>query len=319
MIAKYLRYRMWNPFMEQITGVPGVRRLGRTSAGSCFLTSASGGSLRASSRHWPERQWPRLNSRSKAPQPGISFGSSTQVRRFGTRKARSPGLSRRCAISQAEAVRQGAACGRARRPAQEAEKLAATGRIATRIAHEINNPLAGIRETHSASSGMRSPRTARTRLRGTDQKEIDRLARTVRLMYDLHRPNQERKSDVLLEETFQDVVLLLEPLYRQHAVRGDRTAAAAGPHPYSRGGHAASPLQSRDERRRNLAAGRRGPSWDGRGPRGPLLVSVSDQGHGIPDELRDRIFEPFFSTKTGKGVEGEWPGAARRPNSLRKL
>ena len=35
-----------------------------------------------------------------------------------------------------------------------------------------------------------------------------------------------------------------------------------------------------------------------------LLVSVSDQGHGIPDELRDRIFEPFFSTKTGKGAEG---------------
>jgi CheY-like chemotaxis protein len=34
-----------------------------------------------------------------------------------------------------------------------------------------------------------------------------------------------------------------------------------------------------------------------------LLVEVSDNGPGIPDGLRDRIFEPFFSTKeTGKGT-----------------
>ena len=34
-----------------------------------------------------------------------------------------------------------------------------------------------------------------------------------------------------------------------------------------------------------------------------VFVSVSDDGHGIPDDLRDRIFEPFFTTKeVGKGI-----------------
>jgi CheY-like chemotaxis protein/anti-sigma regulatory factor (Ser/Thr protein kinase) len=38
-----------------------------------------------------------------------------------------------------------------------------------------------------------------------------------------------------------------------------------------------------------------------------VIVSVEDTGHGIPDDLRDRIFEPFFSTKprgvgTGLGL-----------------
>ena len=29
-------------------------------------------------------------------------------------------------------------------------------------------------------------------------------------------------------------------------------------------------------------------------------MSVSDEGPGIPEELRSRFFEPFFSTKSGR-------------------
>jgi PAS domain S-box-containing protein len=43
--------------------------------------------------------------------------------------------------------------------------------------------------------------------------------------------------------------------------------------------------------------------------RGPFVkLSVSDTGHGIPDEIRDRIFDPFFSTK--KPGEGTGMGLA---------
>ena len=35
-----------------------------------------------------------------------------------------------------------------------------------------------------------------------------------------------------------------------------------------------------------------------------LVISVSDQGAGIPEELGSRIFEPFFSTKIGRDTEG---------------
>jgi hypothetical protein len=43
--------------------------------------------------------------------------------------------------------------------------------------------------------------------------------------------------------------------------------------------------------------------------RGPFVkLSVSDNGHGIPDEIKDRIFDPFFSTK--KRGEGTGMGLA---------
>lgn len=33
------------------------------------------------------------------------------------------------------------------------------------------------------------------------------------------------------------------------------------------------------------------------------IISVTDSGHGIPPEIRDRIFHPFFTTKdVGKGI-----------------
>ena len=149
----------------------------------------------------------------------------------------------------------------------EAEKLAATGRMAARIAHEINNPLAGIRNAIRLFRDVIPKDCPEHAFVERTDKEIERLARTVRLMYDLHRPNQERKSDVLLEETFQDVVLLLEPLVPAICgARGNRTAGAESPRPYSRGGNAASPLHSCGKRHRSFAAGRSGPSWDGRGP-----------------------------------------------------
>ena len=34
-----------------------------------------------------------------------------------------------------------------------------------------------------------------------------------------------------------------------------------------------------------------------------MVVSVTDQGHGIPDEVAERLFSPFFSTKAeGMGM-----------------
>ncbi len=37
---------------------------------------------------------------------------------------------------------------------------------------------------------------------------------------------------------------------------------------------------------------------------GAIRIAVSDTGHGVPEALRERIFEPFFSTRTGERVVG---------------
>jgi C4-dicarboxylate-specific signal transduction histidine kinase len=40
-----------------------------------------------------------------------------------------------------------------------------------------------------------------------------------------------------------------------------------------------------------------------RGDNGHVLITVADNGPGVPPEIRERIFEPFFTSKpTGQGT-----------------
>jgi PAS domain S-box-containing protein len=40
----------------------------------------------------------------------------------------------------------------------------------------------------------------------------------------------------------------------------------------------------------------------GRNERGDVFVEIRDTGHGVPDSLRERVFEPFFTTRDGAGT-----------------
>ena len=101
----------------------------------------------------------------------------------------------------------------------ETEKLAATGRMAARIAHEINNPLAGIKNAFRLFKDAIPPECPERKYLERTQKEIDRIARIVRELYDLHRPNQEQETHASVDEILSEVAMTLESLSRQHAVR----------------------------------------------------------------------------------------------------
>jgi len=179
----------------------------------------------------------------------------------------------------------------------EIEKLAAKGLMAADIAHEINNPLAGIKNSLLLVKDAVPRDHPHYQYIGLIEKEVSRIAQTVRQMFGLYHPDQEIKKEFMLDKTIYDVVALLgtvwqensveiqvdtksimmempEGLFRQILYNILMNAIEASP----RGGVVKIMTEVNDEM---------------------LTVSISDQGTGIPFEARSRIFEPFFTTKHG--------------------
>jgi len=213
------------------------------------------------------------------------------------------------------------------------EKLAGIGRLAAGVAHEIRNPLGAIGNYVEV---LRN-RGVEPAIIGQMAEEISRIDGIVETLLDYSRP-RAATEDADLNSVAEGT---LEFLGRQGAlkgvtvetrlarelplVRGDRQALEqivvnlvlnardAAPGRRIEIGTVAKEFRPRSEERRNGDVS--GPDstlrhsaprpWRadlGAGVPGALLY-VADEGHGVPDEDRERVFDPFFSTKDpGKGV-----------------
>ncbi|HHO75662.1 MAG TPA: response regulator receiver protein, partial [Deltaproteobacteria bacterium] len=98
------------------------------------------------------------------------------------------------------------------------ERLAATGKLSASIAHEINNPLYGIRSclNHVLSSNDG----------GVDQqfvrlaiKETDRIADLIRNMKTFYLPNEGGAQKININQTLRDVFILNRKYLEEHMVK----------------------------------------------------------------------------------------------------
>ncbi|MFQ5964148.1 MAG: ATP-binding protein [Candidatus Scalinduaceae bacterium] len=189
------------------------------------------------------------------------------------------------------------------RQRMESEKLAAVGRMAARVAHEINNPLGGIKTSFLLIKDAVPENHQYYQYVGMVEKEIGRITRIVRQMFDLCRPNQERPGKFDARATIRDVITMLKYLGEEHSVDINLEPCE----------ESIVVTMSEDMLRQVLfniiknaieASPRVGlVNVAVKISDKALTIIVSDQGSGIPDELRSQIFEPFFTTKS-KGSTG---------------
>jgi PAS domain S-box-containing protein len=190
------------------------------------------------------------------------------------------------------------------------EKLAATGRLAASMAHEINNPLSAV--TNSLYLALLDPSLSDTTRAYLEQAEQE-LARVAAVTTQTLRFHQQSTApqEVDLGEIMDSAFGLFRTRFLSRGITVQREYRCK------------ERLFCCDGELRQVFANLLSNALDATPPGGRVrvrihaarsatgeagvLVTVADTGHGIPKDLQRRVFEPFLSTKaaTGTGL-GLW-------------
>ena len=187
---------------------------------------------------------------------------------------------------------------------RRSERLAALGKLLAGVAHEVRNPLAGIRAiTQLWRRGLGMGEEGFDHL--TD--EVDRLEGIVSRLLQFSRADAQDLSAGDLNAVAAEAARLAEDRAREHGVRVELELAAELPSVDM----AAPALMQllRNLTTNALQVMPRGGvlrvATHSDPSRGTVSASVSDDGPGLSDEVLSHLFEPFFTTKaegTGLGL-----------------
>jgi len=192
----------------------------------------------------------------------------------------------------------------------DSEKLAATGRLAASIAHEINNPLEAVQNALYLLQKELGEDAGKRPYLDIAARETQRMSRILRQMLGFYR-QQETMAVTDLNALVEEAGGLVAKRLRERGVQIANQLDQGLPRIRASADqlkqvllnlllNAADSMPKGGTITVTTQAGA-GAETEVFG-RDAVQIQVRDTGEGIPDELIAQIFEPFFSTKPGKGT-----------------
>ncbi len=188
----------------------------------------------------------------------------------------------------------------------QSEKLTAIGRMAASLAHEINNPLQAIQGCLDLAQANPTNLEKQTRYLTLAKAEVDRLATMVQRMLDFYKPARGARMPVNVR-TLLDEVLTLSSKRLQHARTHVTVEWSEEPPPLVGNANqlkqvflnlilnATDAMPDGGDLHIHGRLVENAGNW--------IVVDFTDAGTGIAPEHLDKIFEPFYTTKTqGTGL-----------------
>ncbi len=189
---------------------------------------------------------------------------------------------------------------------RQSEKLAAVGRLASTIAHEMNNPLESVMNLVYLAAGSEGlPPRAQGYL-DTAERELRRVSAITSQTLRFHR-QATRPRAVTAEELFQDVLSIYQGRLVNTRTAVDVRLRSAEPVLCFDGeirqvlnNLVGNAIDAMPNCGRLLLRGRRATDW-ATGRKG-MRLTVADAGSGMTAATRKRLFDAFFTTKGTNGT-----------------
>ena len=185
----------------------------------------------------------------------------------------------------------------------QSEKLAAMGRLTSQIAHELNNPIYGIMNTLELLKTEIPPESKRRRILELSLSETQRLAEMLRNMLSFSKPEEEKRKPIKINELVEGILLMMERQMRESNIKVETYFDEGIPEVM------ASTNQMRQVMLNMFKNAKEAMPKGGTltirtsAEDNKVLIQTQDTGVGIPEDLRNKIFEAFFTTKQKvKGV-----------------
>jgi two-component system, NtrC family, sensor kinase len=197
----------------------------------------------------------------------------------------------------------------------QAEKMASAGRLTASIAHEINNPLQSLHNCLHLAGRKELPQKEREKNLQLAQSELERLMVIVRRMLDFYRPGIRDRKLVDINELLKRILELLSPQLKESAITVHYDLMPGLP-----------PVMAVDDQIKQVLINLILNAMEAMPSGGEIFITTSagsdeyiaddtlqtgveiiirDTGPGIRETEKEKIFEPFVSTKehgTGLGL-----------------